>query len=113
MKARLPFIWLRYWHSCEDSSGPQSVKSSLISSLVFCRVYGLGKATTAVTAATRITSRTGYLPEGKPKARRHTLARSDSLVMRSSASYALSILKARPDFGDRQNTGDWIARFAN
>lgn len=64
MKALLPFIWLRYWQSCEDSSGPQSVNSSLISSLVFWRVYGLGKATTAVTAATRITSNTGYLPAG-------------------------------------------------
>lgn len=39
------------------------MNSSFISSLVFCRVYGFGNATTAVMAATKITSSTGYLPE--------------------------------------------------
>ncbi|KAG7280393.1 hypothetical protein CRUP_035835 [Coryphaenoides rupestris] len=57
--------------SWEDSSGPQSVNSSLMSSLVFCRVYGLGKATTAVMAATRMTSSTGYLPKRVDLRRRH------------------------------------------
>ncbi|KAF3857020.1 hypothetical protein F7725_008879 [Dissostichus mawsoni] len=71
-------------HSCEDSSAPQSLNSSEISSLVLRRVYGLGKASRAVIPVTAITSSTGYFPSCVVFLRRHQamLARMNSVPQR-------------------------------
>ncbi|KAF3857011.1 hypothetical protein F7725_008870 [Dissostichus mawsoni] len=71
-------------HSCEDSSAPQSLNSSEISSLVLRRVYGLGNASRAVIPVTAITSSTGYFPSCVVFLRRHQamLARMNSVPQR-------------------------------